>query len=113
MNWKSKWQLISKLLDSTQMDQGLCSLAPLYSSGPGSYTKAIVSACSHPKVNDYECIHHKSCRGGGSCSILGAKFAFLPLSWSIFDLFQKFFFPMKAYENYNLAFTAIAQTNAI
>ena len=27
---------------------------------------AIVSTCSHPKVHDYECTHHKSCSGGGN-----------------------------------------------
>ena len=32
---------------------------------------------------------------------VGAQFTFLPLSWSIFDELLKFFFRLKAYENYH------------
>ena len=39
-------------------------------------------------------------RGGGSCWKVGAQFKVLPLTWSIFDWFTKFFFLLKACLNY-------------
>ena len=38
-----------------------------------------------------------------SCWKVGAQLTFLTLTWSIFDRFSKFFFPLKAYENCHFA----------
>ena len=41
-------------------------------------------------------VKKRSTRAGGNCWKMGAKFTFLPLTWSIFDGFSKLFFLLKA-----------------